>query len=41
MIVDFVNTGDIPVIALAVLGVVCVAGICYVVIRKVKSNKKA
>ena len=41
MIVDFVNTGDIPVIALAVLGVVCVAGICYVVIRKVKANKKA
>ena len=36
MIVDFVNTG-----ALAILGVVCVAGICYVVIRKVKANKKA
>ena len=41
MIVDFVNTGDIPVVALAILGVVCVAGICYVVIRKVKANKKA
>ena len=41
MVVDFVNTGDIPVVALAILGVVCVAGIAYVVIRKVKANKKA
>ena len=45
IIIDFVDakvdTGDIPVIALAVLGVICVAGIAFVVVRKVKSSKKA
>ena len=41
MIIDFVNTGDIPVIALAVLGVICVAGIAFIVVRKVKSSKKS
>ena len=41
MIIDFVNTGDIPVIALAVLGVICVAGISFVTVRKVKASKQA
>ena len=41
MIIDFVNTGDIPVIALAVLGVICVAGISFVTVRKVKASKNA
>ena len=41
MVIDFVNTGDIPVVALAILGVICVAGIAYVVVRKVKASKKA
>ena len=46
IVIDFVNkkapdTGDIPVIALAILGVICVAGIAYVVVRKVKASKKA
>ena len=41
MIIDFVNTGDIPVIALSILGVICVVGIAFVVVRKVKSSKKA
>ena len=41
MVIDFVNTGDIPVVALAILGVICVAGIAYIVVRKVKASKKA
>ena len=41
MIIDFVNTGDIPVIALSILGVICVAGIAFILVRKVKSSKKA
>ena len=41
MIVDFVNTGDIQVIALSVLALVSMVGISYLIIRKVKSAKIA
>ena len=41
--IDFLNLMDffIPVVALAILGVICVAGIAYIVVRKVKASKKA
>ena len=39
MVIDFVNTGDIPVVAIATLAIVCVAGIAFVTVRKVKATK--
>ena len=39
MIIDFVNTGDIPVVAIACLAVVCIAGVAFVTIRKFKLAK--
>ena len=40
MVIEFVNTGDIPVIILSVVAVVCAAGIVFLVVKKVKSSKK-
>ena len=40
MVIEFVNTGDIPVIILSVVAVVCAAGIIFLVVKKVKSSKK-
>ena len=39
MIIDFVNTGDIPLVAIACLAVVCIAGVAFVAIRKFKLAK--
>ena len=39
MIIDFVNTGDIPVVAIACLAIACVAGISFITVRKVKATK--
>ena len=39
MVIEFVNTGDIPVIILSVVAVVCAAGIVFLVVKKAKSNK--
>ncbi len=39
MVIDFVNTGDIPVVAIATLAIVCVAGIAFVTVRKFKLAK--
>ena len=39
MVIDFVNTGDIPVVAIATLAIVCVAGTAFVTVRKVKATK--
>ena len=38
-IIDFVNTGDIPVVAIACLAIACVAGISFITVRKVKATK--
>ena len=39
MVIDFVNTGDIPVVAIACLAIACVAGISFITVRKVKATK--
>ena len=41
MVIEFVNTGDIPVIALSVVALVSVLGITYLVIKKNKASKIA
>ena len=41
MVIEFVNTGDIPVIALSVVALVSVLGITFLIIKKNKASKIA
>ena len=40
MVIEFVNTGDIQVVLLVCVALVCIAGIAYLVVKKVKASKK-
>ncbi len=41
IVIDFVNTGDIPVVAISIVALVSIVGIAFVTVRKVKASKQA
>jgi|GEM_PF-6031310 len=41
MVIEFVNTGDIPVVVLSIIALVSVVGVGYITVKKVKLSKNA
>ena len=40
MVIEFVNTGDIPVVVLSIIALVSVVGVGYITVKKVKVSKQ-